>query len=242
MRAHLLLSAIAAAAILLPAAAIGQRNVGTESRGGERRSDGPDRRDWLQRAERTAEGGIRIGNPDARLKLVEYFSLTCPHCATFAHDGGPKLFQDYVRRGEVSVEYRNYVLNSLDVAATLISRCAEPRAYFDLTHDLLGSQQRWAARAQNLSEADRNQMSQLQPLEAMGRLSTVMGLPAIAARHGVSAAEARACFADPANLEQINLLLQRGHSEGVTGTPTFFLNGNRLDVNVWSAIEPLLKG
>ncbi len=242
MRRNLVVSALAAAAILLPVAVSAQRNVATEGRGGERRSDGPDRRDWLQRAERTAEGGIRIGNPNARLKLVEYFSPTCPHCATFALEAGPTLFRDYVRRGDVSLEYRNYVLNSYDVAATLISRCAEPRAYFDLTHDLLGSQRQWVSRAQSLTEADRAQLSQLPPLEALQRLATTLGLQAMASKHGVSAAEARACFADQAGLEQINQLLQGGNALGVRGTPTFFLNGKRLDVNSWAQIEPLLKG
>ncbi len=79
---------------------------------------------------RTPEGGFRMGNPAASVKLIEYFSTTCPHCAHFAAEGTPVLVRNYVRTGRVSLEYRNYVLNGLDVAASFISRCAAPRGLF----------------------------------------------------------------------------------------------------------------
>ena len=68
-----------------------------------------------------------MGNPDAPVKLVEYGSLTCPHCADFAAAGDASRWsRNYVRSGRVSFEYRNFVLNGIDVAATLLARCAAP--------------------------------------------------------------------------------------------------------------------
>ena len=105
-------------------------------------------RDWTQTVVPTPEGGFRMGNPAASVKVIEYLSLTCPHCAEFAHESGQRLFRTYVGSGRVSVEYRNHVLNGFDLAAALLSRCAAPRQYFAMTHYLLGHQREWFGRAQ----------------------------------------------------------------------------------------------
>jgi protein-disulfide isomerase len=198
-------------------------------------------RDWTATAARTPEGGFRIGNPNARVKLVEYLSLTCPHCAEFAHESGTLLFSRYVRGGTVSVEYRNFYLNGLDVAASLLARCAAPRAYFNLTHDLFASQRQWMGRMQNLTEAQRNELNGLRGMPAAQRLISMIGLDAIAARHGVSARMRQTCISQ-ASLNGLEALHAGGERLGVGGTPTFFINGRQLDTNTWAGIEPLLRG
>ena len=66
-------------------------------------------RDWTQTVARTPEGGFRMGNPDAPVKMIEYLSLTCPHCAAISRgERRDALIRDYVRSGRVSIEYRNY--------------------------------------------------------------------------------------------------------------------------------------
>lgn len=199
-------------------------------------------RDWTQVAVRTPEGGFRIGNPNASVKLVEYLSLTCPHCAAFAHDGSARLLQQYVRPGRVSVEYRNYVLNGYDLAAAMLSRCAAPRAYFAMTHELLGTQPRWMGRIQALTDAQRGELRGLPPLQAMPRIVALLGLDAVAARHGIGPAAQRACLADQAALDRIGTIRQAGDGLGVNGTPTFFVNGRVAQANSWAGIEPLLSG
>jgi protein-disulfide isomerase len=191
---------------------------------------------------RTPEGGFRIGNPNAPVKLVEYFSLTCPHCAAFTHEGGAPLFQQYVRPGRVSVEYRNYVLNGYDLAAALISRCAAPRAYFEMSHELLATQPRWMGRMQALTDAQRAELRGLAPLPAMQRIVVLLGLDAVAARHGIGPAAQRACLADQAALDRIGTIHQAAEGLGVHGTPTFFVNGRMVQTNSWAGIEPLLSG
>lgn len=244
MKSRALIAALAAAALAFPAAdGFAQRQPGREGRGGEMRSDGPDRGNWLQTAERTPEGGFRMGNPDARVKVIEYLSLTCPHCAEFAHQGGQRLFQEYVRSGRVSVEYRNFTLNAYDLAAAFLSRCAEPREYFNMTHWLLGNQPQWMGRMQSLTDAQRNELRGLAPLQAMQRLVQMLGLDRVGARHGISAARQRTCLADQAGLNQIEQLMQTGRSQHqVNGTPTFVINGRAVQDNTWAAIEPLLRG
>ena len=240
MKSRAVIAVLAAtAAFAIPTAASSQDRVGPGF--SNNRPDGPRRRDWLDTAERTPEGGFRIGNPNARIKLVEYFSLTCPHCAEFAHEGCSRLFQTYVSSGQVSVEYRNYVLNAYDLAAAFLTRCASPRQYFNFSHELLGSQPRWMGRMQGLTDAQRNELRALQPLQAMQRIVSLLGLESIATRHGLSPAEQRTCLANQAGLDQLETLKQTATAAGVNGTPTFFINGTMTPVNTWAGLEPLLR-
>ena len=196
---------------------------------------------WTRVMVRTPEGGFRIGNPNARVKLIEYLSTTCGICAAFSRESAPRLIPVHVRSGRVSVEYRNYYLNGLDVAAAMLSRCAAPRAYFNLTHALLASQRQWMGRIQSLTEAQRTELGALRGIQAAQRLIEVIGLDAIAARHGVTARMRRTCI-DQANLNGLEALHAGGQRLGVGGTPTFFINGRALDTNSWAGIEPLLRG
>jgi len=244
MRLRIVLSLLAASAIALPAAdGFAQREAGRVGRSGEVRSDGPERGNWLTTVERTPEGGFRMGDPDAPVKVIEYVSLTCPHCAEFAAQGGQRLFQNYVRSGRVSIEYRNYTLNGYDLAAAFLSRCAAPREYFNLTHWLLANQPQWMGRMQALTDAQRNELRGMSPLQAMQRIVAMLGLDRVATRHGISAAEQRACLADQAGLDRIEQMMQAARSQHrVTGTPTFVINGQVVQDNTWAAIEPRLRG
>jgi len=240
LKRRTLISALALLSLPV-AAAVAQRDTNRVGGGGEQRSDGPSQRDWTETAERTPEGGFRIGNPNARVKVIEYLSLSCSHCAQFAADSSSSLWSDYVRRGTVNVEYRNFVLNGFDMAAAMLSRCAAPRRYFDMTHYLLGHQPDWLGRSQALTEAQRNELRGATPLQAMERLVPLLGLDRVARQHGLSAAQVQACVADQANLDQVAALQQVGGSLGVTGTPTFFINGQRLDVNDWAGVQQRLR-
>jgi len=235
MRIRLLVAALAAIAALTPAASAQYRSEGI-------RSDGPNRRDWTDTAARTPEGGFRMGNPEARVKVIEYLSLTCPHCAQFAHEGGERLFQHHVRSGRVSVEYRNFYLNGVDIAAALLSRCARPREYFSMTHALLGSQPQWMGRINAITPAQRAELAGLAPLEVAQRLVSMLGLDAIGARHGITPAIRQSCLTQ-ANLDQLERMNAAGTAAGVTGTPTFVINGRLAGhIHDWAALEPLLRG
>ena len=93
-----------------------------------------------------------MGNPAAKVKLVEYGSLTCGHCATFAKAGMAPLVGTYVRSGKVSYEYRNFVLNGLDVAATLVARCGGPGRFFPVADTLYATQDQWMGRVSDLTD------------------------------------------------------------------------------------------
>jgi protein-disulfide isomerase len=226
-----LLIAMMAAALIAPAAVAPaqQRRAAVQ-------------RDWTQTVTVTAEGGYRMGNPAAPVKLVEYLSLTCPHCADFTRDGAPRLIQNYVRTGRVSLEYRNFVLNELDLTASMLSRCATPQNYFALNHAILADQAQWVSRLNQISPAQRQELGGLPQLQQIRRVSTLVGLDAIAARHGVPAARAQACLSSQAGLDRLVAMVRAGSAAGVQGTPTFAINGRIVPANDWASLEPLLRG
>src|SRR5438128_1991328 len=79
----------------------------------------PNHSDWTQIVARTADGGYLMGNPNAPVKLVEYGSITCPHCAHFSETSGP-LRDTYVRSGQVSYEFRPLLIHPQDPAVFML--------------------------------------------------------------------------------------------------------------------------
>jgi protein-disulfide isomerase len=197
-------------------------------------------RDWTRTVAMTPEGGFRMGNPAAKVKLVEYASMTCPHCAEFSVAAKQPLMA-YVRSGNVSFELRNYVLNGLDVAATLVARCAGPTGFFRLTDSLFAAQRSWAGKVNGLSDAQLQQLSALPEGQRLVRLGEVMGLASFAAQAGLPAPRVRQCLGDSAGLQRVVAMADAAIAAGVQGTPTFFLNGQMLRVNTWTEVEPLIR-
>jgi protein-disulfide isomerase len=201
----------------------------------------PAARDWSRVVAATPEGGFRMGNPAARVKLVEYGSLTCPHCAAFAREGEAALVQKYVRAGRVSYEFRNYVLNGIDVAATLATRCSGPSGFFPMAQTLYVTQPVWVARINGLSPAQKNEIKALPEGRRLVRLAQIGGLTQVAARYGVAPARAASCLADAGALDRLGKIVEAANALGVEGTPTFFINGVKADTNTWTGLEPLIR-
>ena len=79
---------------------------------------------WADVVNATSAGGFVMGNPNAKVKLVEIGSLSCPHCKAFDDEGVPALIEKYVKPGKVSWEFRTYVIHGpIDVAADIVVRC-----------------------------------------------------------------------------------------------------------------------
>ena len=201
----------------------------------------PTQRDWTQAVVETADGGIRMGNPDAAVQLVEFVSLSCSHCRVFAEAGHRSLIDDYVRRGRVSLEIRNLVLDPFDTAAAIVSRCAEPRAYFALNDAILADQERWVARLAALSVDELRKMDSLPTMEQMARIAAAAGLDRMAVEHGVPADRVGACLADANNLARVNDMHRAAVRLGVIGVPAFLVNGKLVEQRDWRGLKALLR-
>jgi protein-disulfide isomerase len=198
--------------------------------------------DWTQVVSQTPEGGFRMGNPEAPVKLVEYLSLTCPHCAEFSETGMPGI-QTYVKKGTVSLEIRNYVRDPLDVTATLIARCQGGPAYFSMTEQALAQQTALLTKAQSLPPAELQRVGGLPPSEQFKAFAQLLGLDQFAKQRGIPEAKLNACLADKAALDQL-VAMQKYANETVQipGTPAFLLNGTMLqNAGTWQQLEPQLK-
>jgi len=198
-------------------------------------------RSWAQTVVATPEGGFRMGNPSARVKLVEYGSLACPHCRHFEETGFKPLVQQYVRAGRVSYEFRNLLLNAPDIAVSLLAHCAGPAKFFPMSEVVFATQPQWFEKVSAITAAQNAEMEKMTDVQRIARLGEVAGFLQIAARFGVNAARAHQCLADPKGLEQLLNGTKTAEDAGITHTPTFLINGEASDAATWEQLEPELK-
>jgi protein-disulfide isomerase len=199
--------------------------------------------DWAQMVSETPEGGFRMGNPEAKVKLVEYASITCPHCAEFTEKAADPLTNKYVKSGQVSWEYRPYMLFPTDPGIFMLLRCQGANPFFASTEQLYADQRNWTEKLQSLSD---QQQQQIQAMEAGPRAAALVqltGTDQFFRQRGMPESRIKSCLADPKALDQLVAVTDRGNKEGVTGTPTFFLNGKVVEgAASWEALEPALRG
>jgi len=196
--------------------------------------------DWTRTVVATPDGGFRMGNPKAKVRLIEYGSLTCPHCRHFAETGSAPLMA-YVKSGKVSFEYRTYILNGIDIAATLVARCGGTQRFFPIVDRLYATQPDWVGRIVNLPSPEKQKITELADGPRMVRLAEAGGITQLAVGRGLPAAQANKCLADTAAMTRLEQIVEKGRSFGVEGTPTFFVNGIKVNAGDWPSLEPHIK-
>lgn len=196
---------------------------------------------WTDVVTISDQGGHILGNPEAPLKLVEYASHTCGACAYFSTEGKAPLKENYVSTGIVSFEHRQLLRNTVDLTIALMVQCGAKESMQPLSdsawqsfNDIMNSVQ---------SSSPQIQATESLPLnERFVRIAEAAGLIDFFAARGLSADQARVCLADTAKIEALeNASRQQAEEFNVTGTPTFFLNGNRVEGISWEDIEPVLQ-
>jgi protein-disulfide isomerase len=200
--------------------------------------------DWTQSVTATPAGGFLMGNPNAKLKLIEYGSLTCPHCREFDEKGVPTLIGTYNKSGQVNWEFRNYVRDSFDIAATLIARCNGPTSFFPLARALYKDQSVWVGKIQAAPQAQLEAMQNLPPSQQFVQEAQLAGLQQWAALRGVPEAKSNQCLTDSGSVDRLVQMASDATTQypDFPGTPTFILNGKMLDKTAtWEALEPQLK-
>lgn len=200
----------------------------------------PNNGDWTQVVSQTPEGGFRMGNPDAPVKLVEYASATCPHCRTFSEEASQRLRDTYVKSGQVSFEYRNFVLNGLDLAASIVARCQGPQAFFGLQEQLFATQEQWAG---NVDQQEGQQIGQMPENQQIGPLLRAAELDTFFRQRGLPEARIAQCISNQQELQRLAEMRQTAMDRHqITGTPGFMINGETVrDVTTWQALEPILR-
>ena len=200
----------------------------------------PNNGDWTQVTSQTPEGGFVMGNPNAPVKLIEFASMTCPHCMAFSEAASARLRDVYVRSGQVSFEFRNFVLNPLDAAASLVARCQGPSAFFRLTDQIFAEQETWS---HNLSDEEQAQIAQLPEPEQVGGWIRAAELDTFFRQRGVTEARLNQCLGNRQELQRLATMRDQAAQQfQIPGTPAFVINGRLVpDVTTWEALEPVLR-
>jgi protein-disulfide isomerase len=197
---------------------------------------------WSDVVSATPDDGMVMGNPNAKLKLVEYGSLSCPHCAKLANDGMKTLVDKYVDSGRVSYEYRSFPIHGIiDIPLTVMVRCADKAAFFPLVEQLYATQDQWIAQAEK-GNAAAQAASNLPANQRWVALADAFGLTDWFAARGVSKDQSPASLANADAAEKVAKDGQNRGAAGIDSTPTLFLNGIKLEnVYEWSELEPALQ-
>jgi len=162
-----------------------------------------------------------IGDANAPVTIVEYASMTCPHCASFHEHTFPALDDKYIKTGKVKFILREFPLDPRAEAGFMLARCSDNK-YYPMVDVLFKQQMNWAA-VQDARTALLN----------------------IAKLAGFTQESFEACLTDQKLLDDVRAVRAKGAELGVTATPTFFINGKKysgaMSIEQMSAIiDPLL--
>lgn len=205
--------------------------------------------DWSQLVNATPAGGFVMGNPNAKVKLIEYGSMTCPHCREFDEAGVTPLIDKYVKTGQVSYEFRNYVRDAFDLTASLIARCDGAKSFFPLERALYKDQANWFGKVQSTPPDQLEKLQSLPPRQEFLELAKVAGFQEWAAMRGVPKARTTQCLTDENAVNQLVQMTSDATNQfpEFKGTPSFVINGTLVELGpvtaaeVWPMLESKLK-
>ncbi|WP_262690258.1 DsbA family protein [Kordiimonas aestuarii] len=208
-----------AAAALLMLAACGDQSDDKAATEGEVVSMAPTEVPAEAGAEQGTWGDIIYGDADAPVTVIEYASLTCPHCATFAKDVFPEFKKKYIETGKVRVLYRNFIMNRVDLIASAAARCGD----MEVTQKLMGlffaRQYDWA-RSQNPGDE----------------------LASLARRVGISRTEFDRCVNNKDMHKHLMSLTKTAIDDyQVNSTPSFFVDGERVEFTTFDDLMETME-
>jgi protein-disulfide isomerase len=165
---------------------------------------------------------MSMGDPDAPVTVVEYASLTCPHCATFHAEGFPELKANYIDEGLVHFTLRDVYFDRPGLWGAMLARCSGPDRYFGVVDLLFENQATWSRQP--------DAPSIVEELYAIGRQA------------GMTSEAMDACLRDQAFAQALVAEYQANVQEdGVDSTPTFFINGEKTSNMPWPELEERIK-
>jgi protein-disulfide isomerase len=198
---------------------------------------------WVGTVALAPNGAYVMGNPKAKVRLVEYVSYTCSHCAHYVGEASAPIKKDYIAPGLVSVEFRNAVRDQFDMTAALAARCGGAGRFFGNTELLLATQDEWLGKAQAFVTANGPRMKKMTPELGYKTILHGVGLDKVMQARGFTVAQLDVCVASKANQNRILGLTKEAWSVAkITGTPSFVVNDVALtDAGTWAIVEGSIK-
>ena len=199
-------------------------------------------RNWISSVVVTPSGGHLLGNPQAQIKLVEYVSYTCPHCAHFQQQADAPLRLGYVQPGRVSLEVRHFVRDPVDMTVAMLTNCGAPARFYQAHNAFLRSQDRWMATYAKASDAQKARWTTGENAARMRAIAADFGFYTMMEQHGLNRPVADRCLADAAMMRRLTAQTVEAQRLGVSGTPSFLLDDTLLaGTHDWPALNLQLE-
>jgi protein-disulfide isomerase len=200
----------------------------------------PAGKQWTDVVAATPDGGFRMGNPNAAVKLVEYASFTCPHCKHFAETGTDQLKSKYVSTGKVSWEFRPVMIHPMDAPITMVMMCRGPEPFFALTEQIYAAQDAILNKFIALPAAEQQRIAGLPIVDNYKAQMQAGDLYGFFGARGMPRAQADACLSDQRRIDQLTAWVSKAQEAGVNSTPTFAINGSIWEANGTGDLWPQL--
>lgn len=196
---------------------------------------------WSDVVTRTKEGGYLMGNPAAKVQVVEFASLTCSHCAEFAEQSHTDV-EAMVNSGKMSFELRPYVRDPLDMSLFLLAGCNGPEAFYPLSRQLFENQAAMFEKIQAVGDKV-EALSKLPAEKRFAGMAELTGLIEFVKQRGLPEAKARQCLADTGQIDAAVKAVEAANSQyQITGTPTVLINDAVVpDGAQWQVVKNRLK-
>lgn len=202
-------------------------------------SAAPPHPNWNATVSQGADGASTVGNPNAKVKLTEYISYTCPHCAHFNREADAPLRLSYVPQGKVSVTVKQILRNPIDLTIAMLTNCGEARTFFTRHNGFMASQDAWLAKYDGFTTAQTERWTNGPVPTRLRAIASDFDFYAIMARWNYSRAQVDRCLADAAVLKRVTAQTEAASALGVDSTPSFAINGQVLTgTHEWKLLAP----
>ncbi len=196
---------------------------------------------WTAKVAVTPTGSHVLGNPNAALKLSEYISYTCSHCANFDREASDRLRVNMVAQGKLSVEVRHLVRDPIDMTVAMLTNCGPPTKFFANHTAFLRSQSHWLASANSASAAQQSRWTSGTQRSRFQAIASDFGFYAIMETRGYDRMAVERCLADANMAQKLASQTSEAVRLGVDGTPAFLLNGELLaGTHDWQSLKAQL--
>lgn len=187
------------------------------------------------------DGSVLLGNPAAAVKVVEYMSYTCPHCARFNEESHAELRGGMVRGGKVSLELQPFLRNEFDLIASLLVTCGTKDKWFGNSDAVLAAQATWFQPPADPGYKQRWAALESNKPALRKAVARDLGLVKLMQGRGYAPAQLDMCLADETRVKQLMAMTEKAAADGVNGTPMFKINGKLQEVFGWPQLKPLIQ-
>jgi protein-disulfide isomerase len=197
----------------------------------------PPHGNWNGTVTQEADGAYTLGNPAAKVKLTEYVSYTCSHCADFHHEADAKLRLGYVPQGKVSVTVVQVLRNPIDLTIAMLTNCGDPKTFFTRHNGFMATQDKWLGKYEGFTPAQTARWTSGPVPTRLRAIASDFDFYTTMAHWSYSRSAVDKCLGDAAVLKRVTAQTEAASAKGVDSTPSFAINGEVVaDTHEWKLL------